>query len=206
MNVDLAGAFSLAARSGVSNWDAVDALVLSSRNTVGADSDELLDYFVASVYLRIFGEWENFLEQACVLGLAGRAPSSVKAQYVSTISYATLTEARDAVFGSNDYLLWHNPEKVCLRIGRHYTSCILSKLLKLQMSEIEWYASIRHAIAHRSDDARHKFESHARSNMARGFTYGPGRVLRSRGSGGVPWISQIVSDLERIAKQAWPSE
>jgi hypothetical protein len=205
MNIDLAGSFSLAARGGVSNWDAVDALILSSKNTVGADLDELLDYFVSSVYLRIFGEWENFLEQACVLGLAGRAPNSVKSQYVPILPVASLSEARDAVYGGNDYLLWHNPEKVCVRLGRHYTSCLLSKLIQAKMTEIEWYASIRHSIAHQSEDARRKFESHARSNMARGFTYGPGRVLRSRGSNGVPWISTIVSDLERIAKQAWPT-
>ena len=50
MIIDLADKFRLATKIGFENWLATESLVLRYRNNVGADPDEVLDYFAASIY------------------------------------------------------------------------------------------------------------------------------------------------------------
>lgn len=206
MQVDLSEKFIGAAKVGFDNWLATESLIQRYRNNIGADPDNVLDYFAASIYLRIFADWENFLESVCILALAGRSPASVANKYVPVTVAADMTSARQIVFGNQDYLLWHNVDNVIRRAGRCFSTSPLSEVLVSGRDDLEWFAAIRHSIAHNSVDAISKFERLARNRSARGFNKGPGRLLRSdyrRGESS--WLSHIHNALVSYAIAIWPA-
>jgi hypothetical protein len=204
---DLSGAFKSASEEGLRSFASVDALVLRRANEFGSDPSEALDYYAASVYMRVFAEWENFVENAATIGLTGRAPRAVRESYVPRLPNAPdISTAFEVLAEGSEYLLWHSAISASKRLRRHYSKCILSDVLDQYQDELMWYSTIRHAIAHRSADAIRKFETSARSRMVRGYRQGPGRILRSTGGGGGLPLNDIVRRLNELAEIVWPQE
>src|SRR6266853_1029934 len=71
-----------------------------------------VEYLYEVAFLRLFSEWELFLERTFFRYLCGYVstrgcPVSVTGGY-----YGTLALAEQAVLGGRDFVLWHNPNAV----------------------------------------------------------------------------------------------
>src|SRR4051812_11386172 len=75
-----------------------------------------LEALYESVYLRLFASWENALEGLVVYYMAGYRSATYLPSYPTGSRAATLAAARTALYGHNDFLLWHNPAKVIRRV------------------------------------------------------------------------------------------
>src|SRR5690349_9661520 len=64
-------------------------------------------------YLRIFVEWENFLEATFLRMMCGyQCPHYVPTFPTGKSRQPSLGDAQRELFGGRDYLLWHNPGAV----------------------------------------------------------------------------------------------
>lgn len=182
-------------------------LVERRSNELGRDLSEVLDYFVGSIYLRLFGEWENFLETVSALTLLCRVPPVLRDEVnLRSAPPLEMSAALQELRGGQEYMLWHNPASVVKRLERHFTSAPVLRVIRTNHDELLWYSSIRHALAHRSSDAQQKFAALARANQAQGFTKGPARTLRSARGAGILWITDISQSMKTLAREIWPEE
>lgn len=161
-------------------------------------------------YLRIFVEWELFLEATFLRTQCGyTSPLYVAPAFAPGRSrQPNLAAAQASLYGTRDYLLWHNAATTVARaqdwfIGSPHELVTLSSL-----SRLESLASIRHGIAHGSDDARRKV--HAATQSLAGKTYSGsacGKFLRDWDDSIVPrrrWLRSVAAELQGLAAQISP--
>ena len=117
-----------------------------------------LEALYESVYLRLFASWENALERLVVYYLAGYRSKSYAPERVARGHSTTLKDARRALYGGSDFLLWHNPDKVIDRVRGVLVDCPVERVLANETAEIRRYAAVRHRIAHASEDATERFK------------------------------------------------
>ncbi len=138
-----------------------------------------LEALYEAAYLRIFAAWESYLESTTVRLMAKKGTASYTPTCPpGTNLYRTLDLARAALFGGRNYLLWHNPQTVISRSAGVLSGSPVEMVLTANVQDISDMATVRHAIAHNSSDARRKFQ--AASQSLAGITTGnPGHFLRS---------------------------
>jgi hypothetical protein len=157
-------------------------------------------------YLRIFVEWELFLEATFLRTQCGY----LSAQYTPVFTanhnrQPSLAQAQAALYAGQQYLLWHNPNRTVTRaqgwfVGSPHELVTLSNLTRL-----EWFASLRHGIAHGSDDVRRQVNIATGALGGRTYTGSAcGKFLRDWDRSIVPnrrWLHSIASELQNLARQ-----
>jgi hypothetical protein len=156
-------------------------------------------------FLRIFAQWETFLEASFLRYMCGYSSIAGYRPQLLQPACKELTIAKRILFGPRPYLLWHDPNKIAQRSrdffsqGRHET-VVLSNAVRLQ-----WLASIRHRIAHDQEDAKSKFDIACMNLCGRRFRGGrPGMFLRewtSVNNQKIRWLEAAGEELVNLADQ-----
>jgi len=156
-------------------------------------------------YLRIFASWEAFLEDSFIRYLCGYSNSTGQQSIVSGSYFRSLLDARRALLGQQTFVLWHNPKKVAERGKKFFRQGVHETTLMSSLSRLEWFASVRHRIAHNHDDAKRHFDSACMALCGRRFPGGrPGSFLRDTtvlGNARTRWLAIISDELCDLADQ-----
>jgi hypothetical protein len=161
-------------------------------------------------YLRMFVAWENFLEATFVRTMCGYVSSSYAPQFQGErVRQRTLEEAYKALLRpGQDFVLWHNPTRVRRWAAAWFVGCPHEFVIASSLSRLEWFARIRHRIAHGSDDARRKMDEATLGLAGRHFAgASAGRFLRSWNQASQPkerWLYTIEAELGALSRQISP--
>lgn len=155
-------------------------------------------------FLRMFAQWEVFLEEVTCRYLRGYA----SALYVPSLRVQkprTLTAARRELAGGRDYSLWHNPDTVGRRVAKRLDACPVETVVRSSHTQLEAMGQLRHRVAHHSDDARQKFDN-ATMTLGGFRVQGAraGRFLRREVATSVRWLEYLGSQLKGLAGQMAP--
>lgn len=163
-----------------------------------------LGHLYEAAYLRVFAKWETFLEETCLRHMIGYT-SPMYAPMPMMTGIKTLSVARTQLYGTRDYLLWHNPRLAARRASTHLVNSPVETVLYSSIQSLEWMAAVRHRIAHDSDDARSKFDAATMGLAGQRYRGGrPGLFLRSPSSGSQRWLPTLATRLKTTALQIAP--
>jgi hypothetical protein len=168
-----------------------------------------LEALYESSFLRIFCAWENFLEEALTRFMARYETSAYSPVPAAGKTLpSTLVAARQQLYGTRSYLLWHDPGRVAHRSADHTVGCPVETVVTGASMRLLDFAAIRHRVAHSSLDARVKFGAAARSIAGSDFKGRPGRLLRSADVSDplnqAKWIRVIADELVDLAGMIVP--
>lgn len=166
-----------------------------------------LELLYELAFLRVFVEWELFLEQTLTRLMCGyRARSAGQAVLKPGIVYTpTLAMAQVALLGNRHYLLWHDPAKALARASTRFSSSSFQNVVASSSSRLAHFASIRHRIAHGQADAHANFNAATMQLNGRRYPGArAGRFLRDWDIGTNPrvrWLESIATELCSLASQ-----
>lgn len=160
-------------------------------------------------FLRVFIAWEDALEQAFIRYLAGFSNSHGPLTPVAGKSFsATIPAAEAQLYGSRQYLLWHNPMHVIQRSQSYFSMGLHEIVCHSNLARLEAFAAVRHRIAHGQDDSRTKFDSATMLLTAKRYPGGrPGPFLRAVDLSQTPpkrWIENISTEFVSLVRQIVP--
>lgn len=168
-----------------------------------------LELIYELAFLRLFLAWEEFLEESLVRYLCGYSHIHGQETLLSGKYYGTLNSARSAVRGGRGYVLWHNPNKVVTRARRWFDKSRHELVIASSIGRLQYFAAVRHRIAHSQSHARAQFDAATMALIARRYRGGrPGRFLRDWVPGANPpvrWLDRIGDELVGLAYQIVPS-
>jgi hypothetical protein len=158
-------------------------------------------------YLRLFIEWEGFLEESLLRYMCGYVSvchNPIPASSLGTF-YKSVSAAAAAVLGSKQYVLWHNPTVITARAKSSLSNCPHEVVISSHHSELEQYAAVRHRIAHGQKDAKAKFDAATMTLVGRRYRGArPGRFLRDWDTSASPqvrWLEALGKSLSNLAVQ-----
>lgn len=165
-----------------------------------------LELLYELAFLRVFVEWEIFLEQTLIRLMCGyvakSAPTVLKAGAVYAKSIAA---AQTALLGKRHYLLWHDPSKVVARAAGRFTTSSFQAVIASNTSRLEHFAAVRHRVAHGQADARANFDVATMQLNARRYRGArAGQFLRDWDTAASPqirWLESIANELCSLAAQ-----
>ena len=171
------------------------------KKTLGQGSLEAL---YESAYLRVFGAWENFLEEVVIRLMAGRQTPSYKPTAApGKRMHNTVSGARVALYNGSNYLLWHDPGRAIKRAQMHLTGSPVETVLQGAQTRLGHFAAIRHRVAHSSDDAQQKYLVAALAVTGQSFGGGPGQLLRGHDISDPlnmkSWIHVLTVEMQGLA-------
>ena len=153
-------------------------------------------------YLRVFIEWEQFLEESFLRYTCGYRSRIGLFHRVGGLHHSTLAIANLSMLGGNDYVLWY-PKKAIERARRHLVNSPHETVISASKTTIQELLSVRHRIAHGQHDAKNKFDAATMNlNHRRYPASQAGRFLRDWNTGVFPhvrWIDWSVDQLFGIA-------
>ncbi len=158
-------------------------------------------------YLRVFNAWERFLEESFLRYLCGyQALHGCETPVPGKSFQSSLAGAKTVLYGRQNYLLWHNPQKVIQRATTHFTGSRHETVIASMQGRLQCYADIRHRIAHAH--AASGFDLATMTLAGRRYRGSrPGRFLRDWAPH-VPtptrWVDVIVLELRGLAFQIAP--
>lgn len=160
-------------------------------------------------YLRVFVQWENFLEAAFLRMQCGYiSPIYVPVLHAGKTRPHTLDDAFQALGRGRDYLLWHHPPAIVNRAVEWLVHGPHELVISSNQTRLEWFAAIRHGIAHRSADARAKVNNATLGLAGRRYRgASAGRFLRDWAPGTTQpqrWLNVIADELVALARQITP--
>lgn len=165
-----------------------------------------------AAYLLAFSAWESFLEQAFLRFMcgyrnaAGAHTSTGTWQRPRTIAvaYATLLAIGPK---PHQFLLWHGPNFVIQRARSCFVNGAHEVVVSSAQHDLEDFAAVRHHVAHRNANTKHKFQQAAlRLSGTQVLGGRAGRFLRASTVDpvtldNVTWLERICFDLHRYAGQ-----
>lgn len=158
-------------------------------------------------YLRMFGAWEQFLEDVILRYLCGYTHVGFQNQVINNPA-ASLAAATTLYLGNKDYVLLHNPTAVLSNLNRLFLPGDFQIVIDSSLQLLQDFANIRHRIAHDHLDARQKFDQTCDDLAGRRFQGGrPGLLLRYRTNfdgDDMRWLGRIGIELGNIASQIAP--
>ena len=167
-----------------------------------------LELLYEMAFLRVFIEWETFLEQSFLRYLCGYRNSVGQQTLIQGTYYRTLTVAKTAVLGGRDYKLWHNPSAVIRRSQQYFRGGLHELVLASSQTRLEWFAAVRHRIAHAQVHARTEFDNATMGiNGSRYHGGRAGKFLRDRNTYVIPqarWLDTMSKELVGLARQITP--
>lgn len=158
-------------------------------------------------FLRLFASWEVFIEDSVLHMLCGFRSGLYAPRFQAAVArYATLEDARRALYGAQDYLLWYDPARIQTRCATYLLGSPQEAVAASNSARLGWFASIRHRIAHDSEDARAKFDTASMNLAGHRFPRSrPGKLLRSRdAAAGTTFLESIGTELSNLAIQIAP--
>lgn len=156
-------------------------------------------------FLRMFNEWEVFLEQALLRYLCGYTSVAANVQPLSGVFFSNIALANRAMLGTRHYVLWHDPQVVTQRTKIFLKDCPIEVVIGSHSTRLSDLAAIRHRIAHAQDDARKKFDLATINITGRRYRGArPGRFLRDWDRNFAPprrWLETLGLEFQNLAKQ-----
>jgi len=188
------------------------ALALAQAGEVAAQSSARAHWHVARIeylyeisFLRVFVEWEVFLEQTFLRYLCGYQSSRGVFPAATGNHCPSLAQAETLIFGTRGFTLWHDPTRVVNRSRGHLQGCPHEVVIQTSIPRLESFAAIRHRVAHGQDDAKTKFDRATMLLSGRRYRGArPGRFLRDWDTTSNPrqrWIEVISLELAGLANQ-----
>jgi hypothetical protein len=157
-------------------------------------------------YLRIFVEWELFLEQTFLRYLCGYV--SIGGHMYPSVAggfCATLQTAETTILAGRPFALWHDPIRVITRARQFLSKCPHESVIASHTARLVDLAAVRHRIAHGQKDAKQKIDSATINLTGRRYRGArPGRFLRDWDHSGAPprrWLSALGLELGNLAQQ-----
>lgn len=168
-----------------------------------------LEALYEATFLRVFSSYETFIEDSLVHYMANYGTASYIPNASATCQiHNSLTSAVAALYGGNDYLLWHNTKTSIGRVTKHLVGCPVETALTANKVNLDDYAKIRHHIAHNSSDSGVKFAAAASRLTGSEHRRQPGKLLRSADISDplnpTKWIRVIVDDMAATVLQICP--
>ena len=168
-----------------------------------------LDALYEMAYLRIFVGWEYFVEASFLRMMCGyQSPIWTPGFSSGKARLTTLSAARIALYKGRRYLLWHNPKDIRDRSQEWFDTGPHELVAISSFSRLEWFAAVRHRIAHGSDDARSQLDIATINLCGRRFRgSSAGRFLRAWDESTMPrqrWLSTVADELANLAAQITP--
>jgi hypothetical protein len=194
------------ARAGELAWLDAKPASVTRRELRGARIDVLYEM----AYLRLFVGWEIFLEETFLRMMCGwSSPLYTPALVSPHRPFGTISSARSALYGGKDYLLWHNPGVVSKRCNKWFQNGIHAQVIASSEARLEWFAAVRHRIAHGSDQVKREMNTASTGLAGRRYPgASAGRFLRSwREAEPLQqerWLRAIADELSRLAHQMSP--
>ena len=130
-------------------WRANDALLLAQAGDLAATQGQTLWHFsrvellYELAYLKMFMEWERFLEESLLRYLCGYVSPYGMPRPNSGSFCATLASARTALLGGAAYILWYDPNRVATRARRHLVDCPHEAVIASNSTRLIHLAAIR---------------------------------------------------------------
>ena len=119
-----------------------------------------LELLYELAFLRVFVEWEIFLEEVFVRLMCGYAATTGPGVLQVGAVYArSLAAAETAMLRGRDYVLWHDPAAVTARATAYFSTSSFQHVVGSNTARLAGFAAIRHRIAHGQADARRKFDA-----------------------------------------------
>lgn len=175
-----------------------------------------LEALYEMAFLRVFVEWEVFLEESFIRYLCGYESSCGPAALIAT-PFKTLDDARTDVLGSSDFVSWQSTTYIIKRCrmympplvgGTTPANSFHERVVVSNQARLDALASIRNRVAHKSAHSKKQFDNATLLLAGRLYRAGsPGRFLRDRGSRGTPpqrWLYLIAQELRALALQITP--
>lgn len=158
-------------------------------------------------YLRMFGAWEQFLENVMLRYLCGYTNGAFNCVPLNG-AQASLAHAMVTFLGNKDFVLLHSPNALLNNLNRLFAPGDFQLVINSSLQPIRDFAHIRHRIAHDHSDARQKFDQTCDDLAGRRFQGArPGLLLRywtTFDGANVRWLGRIESELANIAAQIAP--
>jgi hypothetical protein len=163
-----------------------------------------LEALYESVYLRIFSAWESFIEDVLVRFMSGYMTGTYQPVLAQgCIQSSSIRAARVSLYGPRGYALWYDPIRSADRVAQYVTGSPLEAMLRQQHVQLKTFATIRHRIAHDSDDAKAKFKAAALLLASSQYSGRPGKLLRAPDMSDPlnqpKWILRISTELIDVA-------
>jgi hypothetical protein len=157
-------------------------------------------------YLKIFVQWEIYLEDCFLRYLCGYSATNGMAPLrPGGTYYPSLAAATAAMLGSQAYALWHNPTKIIQRCSRFFNNGPIESTINSHSARLAALASVRHRIAHGQDDARLQFDAATMAIVGRRYRGARAgsflRDLDTSQKSPVRWLESLSSELRRLALQ-----
>jgi hypothetical protein len=181
----------------------------SPRNSIAKRKLRLshLEALYEMTYLRIFLEWETFLEESFIRYLCGYHSSQGPPPLLQPPA-RTLADARHLVLGGRDYVSWASVSATETRCKKFFKYGLHERVLLSNRARLEWFSYVRHRIAHSSDYARMMFDRATMSLVGHRYRgSSPGRFLRDWDNTCTPRERQlhaIGDEMKNLAKQIVP--
>lgn len=164
-----------------------------------------LELLYEMALLRMFVEWEVYLEATFLRYLCGYASKLGAASLVSGQYFPSLALAEAALLGGQSYVLWHDPARIVARSQRFFVNGLHETVIGSHSARLASFVAIRHRIAHGQEDARRKFDMATLQLAGRRYRGSrPGRFLRDWDPSASParrWLDTIADDLTGLATQ-----
>ena len=165
-----------------------------------------LEALYEMAYLRVFIEWETFLEETLWRVMCGyQLPIP---QNLTRPPFPTLAAAEAEILAGQPYVSWWAPRKVATRAGRYVHLGVHEAVLLSNAVRLEWFGSIRHRVAHGTDQSLVNFRS-ATLGLAgyRVINGSAGAFLRSWDTSSRPrqrWLNTLGNELCSLALSIAP--
>ena len=171
-------------------------------------SSRQLEQIHELAYLRVFIEWEVFLEESFFRYVAGYTNSAGRQTTVTGRYARSYQLAEQAVLGGASFLLWHNPTKVIARAQRFFVAGLHESVLQSNLTRLQAFANVRHRIVHNHADSRANFGPASNEIAGRRYIGGrPGTLLRDFDASSPvrrSWAQVVLEELFAMAKQIAP--
>lgn len=189
------------------------ALALAQAGELAAQSSARAHWHVARIeylyeisFLRVFVEWEVFLEQTFLRYICGYGSRhGIYAPVVGRQHCSSIGQAEALIFGQRGFTLWHDPTRVVNRAKGYLQGAPHELVIQSSVSRLECFSAIRHRVAHGQDDAKQKFDRATMLLCGRRYRGArPGRFLRDWDTASQPrqrWIEVISLELAGLANQ-----
>jgi hypothetical protein len=166
-----------------------------------------LEALYEMAFLRVFIDWETFLEETFLRYMCGYVTSIGPPPLIGSRSQ-TISNARVQMLGTSNFVSWASVSAIENRCQRFFNNCLHEQVVSSNRSRLGWFASVRHRIAHASDFARAKFDVATMSLAGRRYRgSSPGRFLRDHDQSVSPaarYIKTIGRELINLSVQIAP--
>jgi hypothetical protein len=167
----------------------------------------MLESLYEMAYMRMFAEWEVFLEETFLRMLCGYvSPIWVPSLYQK--QQPNLASARQLLLGNRGYVLWWSPQQIRDRAKRFFVNSPHEIVVTSSFARLGALAAVRHRLGHGSDQVRQSFDAATMLLAGRRYKAGSvGRFLRDWHPTASPaerWLFEIERELVALSAQIAP--